>query len=247
MSAMSKTKLIWTVGVLGGVILLGLAWQRGVIRFSPGSWQPQFSLAAITNPVPSLNRPTKIPENFPQEARPVYETNLAQLKDTLGKDPTNITAWLDLAIYYRMVGDNEGAVQIWKYISAKHPDNGVALHNIGEYYFHTVRDYPTAESYYRRAIAVAPEMSANYSDLFEMYQSDYKQEGTAATDIMREGISKVQTASSLSLLLTFGEYQAKKGDTAGARESFNRARDIAKSLGNEALVQEIDAQLASLK
>lgn len=246
---MTKTTQIITAVILALLILaaalFGLARSRGIVTFD--GWKPKFSLAALTNPMPSLDRPITFPADFPESGKDVFNAQVAELKGRLRNNAADVSAWLDLAIHYRMVGDQEGAVEIWKYIAAVQPEDAIALHNLGEYYFHNEKDYSKAEDYFLRSIAIDPKMSANYTDLFDMYFYVYKQDTSAAEDILRQGIVAIDGPGSIDLMIKLGEYYANKGDSKSARTWYTDARTAAQTLKNTALVRELDRRLSLLK
>lgn len=250
MRPMTKRMQIITAVILVLLILIavlvGVAKGRGIVTFD--GWKPKFSLTSLKSPRPSLDRPINFPADFPESGKELFNTNIAKIRAEIENSPSsNTAAWFDLAIYYRMVGDHAGAVEIWEYISALNPSNGVSIHNLGEYYFHTAKDYPKAEKYYLRSIAVAPELVSNYTDLFDMYVYVYKQDTSAAEDILKQGIAIIPSPGNIDLMIKLGEYYANKGDKGNARTWYIDARTAAQALKNAALVREIDRRLSSLR
>ena len=196
---------------------------------------------------PSLDDELSISADLPEDVRALLVASVEKLKSELREDPTKVAAWLDLAIRYKTAGDFDGAVKIWEYLAAQYPTDPVPPHNLGEYYFHTVKNYPKAEQYYRRAIAVAPQFPINYLDLHDMYRYVYKEDTTAAVDILKEALEKVDSTQGIDVLIALAGYYNSKGDTENARVNYTLARDAAKKLGNKALVERLDAELKRLK
>lgn len=227
------------------VVLGGFAYRRGVITMD--GWMPSFHLAALTASQPSLDRDIKFHESMPEDVRTLYEQKVIDAKASLEANPANEEAWRNLAIYYKMGSDYDGAVEIWKYLIAKNPIDGISLHNLGEHYFHNEKKYEKAEDYYRQSIEVMPLLAANYTDLHEMYKYVYKQDTSNAVDVLKEGATAAEVHDAVNMLMTLGFFQKEKGDIAGARESFTLARDNAKGFGNPSLVKTIEAELAALK
>ncbi len=241
------TKMI--IGVILVFIILGalaiVAFSRGIVYFT--GWRPHVSTFALTHPRPSLNRPTAFSSDFTPEARQIFNTNLAKTKAQITANSRDISAWFDLAILYRMVGDYAGAAEIWEYVSALYPADPVSLHNLGEYYFHTVKDYPKAEGYYRRSLAVGPKLEQDYLDLADMYIYVYKQDTTAAADILKEGISKIDPPHNVNLMIRLASYYAEKNDSKNARVYYDQALQVARALGNTALVKQLNQDISRLK
>jgi len=247
---MDTNRNIRSMYIAGGATVLILlagawAWQRGVISTDDGKLR--VSLAAFNNPRPSLDRRVNFPENFDENARALFNQNLEKVKTALRENPNDVSAWFDVAIYYRMVGDYDGAVEIWKYVSTKYPTEGVSLHNLGEHYFHTAKDYTLAEQYYLKSIAVAPHIGQNYLDLFDMYRYVYKQETTAASDILKQGAFKVSAVEGVGFLRMLGLYYQEQGDTANARIYFKQALAGAESQKDTKAAKQIQLLISALK
>ena len=235
------------VGVVAVVAIAALVGPRfGVVRFSSGSIIPSVSFAKLINHMPSLERPVNFPADFSAEAHTLWNNQVAKDTSALKKDPTDVATWLNLAIMYRMVGDYDGAVEIWKYISANYPKEAVSLHNLGEYYFHTAKDYARAEEYYRASITIAPQFAINYTDLYEMYRYVYTAKASAASEALKEGIAHVSAPEAIDLAVTLAGYYRDIGDIADARTYFMQARAGAKAAHNAGLIYQIDQQLTAL-
>jgi len=237
-------KVLVGVGIVIAV-LIGVAFWRGVLYMQGAV--PKFDQSAITNPRPSLSRPITFPSDFTPEAQQEFNQQIAKTKAAIAADPTDISSWYDLAIDYRMVQDYAGAVEIWKYLSVKYPTDGISLHNLGEYYFHTVKDYPTAEGYYLRSLAVQPSLEQDYLDLADMYEYAYKQNTTAAVDILKEGASALGSPHGIDLVLRLGQYYADTHDVKDARATYQIALQAAQALHNQSLIASIQRTLAQLR
>jgi len=216
------------------VIIGGTLWYTGALSFG----EPR---------MPSFERPTTFPVDFTEETKTLFNEDVAALKERIRLNSKDWSAWLDLAIRYRMVNDNDGAVLIWEYLRKSNPEDGVALHNLGGHYFYEEKNYRKAETYYRESIEVAPVLSINYTSLFDMYRYVYKTDTDAAVEILKEGIEKVGEGEALDMRIMLGRYLAEKEDIEGARTYLTEARDAARTLGNTQLVAIIEAELALLK
>ena len=217
------------------LILIGAGlWFTGVFSFNsePG--------------VPSLERPLTFPENFPAEARTAIETNTARLKSDLEADPGNISAWLDLAIQYKAVNDFDGAVEIWKYL-AEAKDNSIAYYNLGNIYHLYLKDFPTSERYYHKAIEMTPSMPLNYVGLHELYRYSYKQDSNLAIETLNEGMENTDERGRVDLYIALAAYHLEKGETSRALLAYTEARALAVELGNTALVNSLDSQIRSIE
>lgn len=235
---------LFVIVALIAAAFMGVAVKRGALTFH--GWPPQFNRAAFLYPQPSINREIVFPAEFTPDARELFNENLAALKADIETGESGIAPWFDLAIYYRMVGDHEGAVEIWEYIAAHYPEDGIALHNLGEYYFHTARDYKKAEEYYNRSIEIEPRISANYTDLYEMYKYVYKQDTDAALGALKKGIENIPDLGAIDLMAMLGREYRERGDTENARTYLTKARDAAQAAGNNSLSSSLAAEISAL-
>ncbi len=196
--------------------------------------------------MPSLDRAFVFPDHIPAEAHAGYLKKHNDTIAALRTNPSSIPDWFNLAIEYRTVGDYEGAVEVYEYVSAANPTEPISVRNLGEYYFHNVKDYVRAEEYYRRSIAIDSTMSVNYSDLHEMYRYATN-EPEKAVQILEEGIKNIERNESIDLIIMGASFYRDQGNVVEARTQYNRARVIASELRNYAVVQMIDQELARLK
>lgn len=195
---------------------------------------------------PSLDRSVEFPADFPEAGKEIWNKNVTALKDRIKADPTDSSAWLDLAIYWRMVGDYEGAALIWQYLEKKTPQDPVPLHNLGNYYHLGKKDYKKAEDYYRRAIEANPSVAISYTSLHELYRYSYKQDTSSAVDVLLEGLDKVQDGSRIDLSMQLGSYFASKNDSQNALKYYTLARDAALELKNRDLAARIESEMSKL-
>ncbi len=226
------------------VVILALGMRGGYVSFTSGSFVPHITVAPTR--MPSLDRPIDIPQDFSPEARAMLQERIEASRRAIEKGDAKIDVWYDLALNYKTVGDYAGAVEIWTYLSTIDPKDGVSLHNIGEYYFHTAKDYPTAEKYYLQSLAVTPKLEQDYMDLFDMY-SVYKTDTTAAVDIMKQGIAELGLPTSIDLMGILGQYYENKGDKPNARMYYTQARDGAAEFHNTQLVAQFNKALQRVK
>jgi len=235
-------KLLWTAIIVAIALILGafLVVQRGASSIENG--KPRFNISLLRNPKPSLDRAVNFPAAFPEQARDVYLRNLATIKDKIRADETNVAAWNDLALYYKMVEDWDGSKQIWGFLVAAYPDEGVPLHNLAEHYFHVEKDYSKAETLYRQAIAAMVNFPSNYTDLYEMYRYGTKDFEKAAA-VLKEGITAVGRSQKIDLLHMLGQFYRDIGNIEEARTYLTEARDRAEELGNSELAAQFDAEI----
>ena len=244
---MQKNSIISTALVVLILLAGALFWafQRGVVFVKDGSLG--FSKSAITNPIPNIVREPVFPEGFPEDAKDSYRKNIDTLADTLEADPLNFASWLDLAIYYRMVNDHEGAVAVWEYLRNLYPQDALSVHNLAEYYFHTAKDYLKAEKYYEESIQKNLTLESNYTDMYEMYRYVYKQDTNAAVEILQRGAQNIGGKTATQFKIMIGRhYRDVLNDKDNARKYLTEARDQAQKAGDRSIANELTREISAL-
>lgn len=240
-----QMKIIYIVGAVAILVFAVGAWafNHGVVSLGAGGLS--FSLDGASQP--SLDRKVNFPPEFSAEAQQIYTERLDAVKAAINSNPSDLEVWFDLAILYRQVNDQKGAVEIWKWIAANYPTEAVSRHNLGEHYFHNEKDYAAAEKWYRDSIEQAPGMAINYTDMYEMYTYVYKQETNAAEDIINEGMEKVSKREKIDFQLLLATRFQENGDTTKALTYFQGALAGAKELKLAPLVTDITKKIANLQ
>lgn len=154
---------------------------------------------------------------------------------------------MNSAIQYKTAGDYDAAREVWEYTSRVFPRNAISPHNLGDLYQHFLTDYAKAEEYYKRAISVDPTQSMNYLALHDLYRYSYRQDTSAAVDILKSGITKVSGNQAIDLYAMLGSYYQDRNDRVNASAYYTKARDAAQKIGDTALVEQLDVTLAELK
>ncbi len=152
-------------------------------------------------PTPSLNRPLTVSSGaiIAPEARTVALEKIKITQALLKKDPTNLSAWIDLGIYQKMGGDYEGAILSWKYVSLVGEKPFVSLGNLGNLYAYFLKDMVNAEKYYNQAIKNAPTQIYLYFQLAEAFRDVSKDTVKARVVVDRGLVANPNNPDLLSL------------------------------------------------
>jgi tetratricopeptide (TPR) repeat protein len=139
---------------------------------------------------PSLSRPYIITAELPEDAKTILRSNVEKIVAELKENPEHFETWFELATHYKIAGDYKGAEEIWQYITVNAPANMhyVAWANLGDLYMNFIKDYPKAEEYYKKAIALKSDEISLYADMYRLYRYLYKTDTSAAADILAEGL-----------------------------------------------------------
>jgi tetratricopeptide (TPR) repeat protein len=219
---------------------MGVAVQQGTL----GGGTESISNILGIKAAPSLTRSVQYARDLAPDVREILEGQIQEQREILTEDVGNYDAWLTLAIRYKQAGDLNKARDVWEYLASIHPEDVVPRHNLGDLYHHFLNDYPKAEMYYKQALQFSPTNSFEYLALHELYRYSYKQDTTAAVDILEEGIKNVSESQPIDLYIALANYYADKGEIAKAIGNYTEARRLAQDAGNTSLVQQLNAEIA---
>jgi len=183
---------------IGGVTIQGEGDMKGV-KIEP---------VAITNnkpavnvPLPDLNKEIKITADMNEDAKRIATTKIQDLSSQLKKDSDNLENWLVLGVYRKMIGDYEGAKEVWEYASVIRPQNSISFNNLGELYAYYLKDNAKAEENYKKAIENDPSAIYIYRNFFDFYRY-FAKDTAKARAILEQGIAaNPSTSSDLKNLL----------------------------------------------
>jgi tetratricopeptide (TPR) repeat protein len=204
----------------------------------------QVPLGEAESGMPDLTRGVHFSGNIPADVRTIIETRTAEIVARLKKDPTQGGDWFNLAIEYHQANDFDGAREVWEFLVGVLPDDTTSYDNLGKLYHFNLKEYPKAESYFKQSIALKPELITPYLELFDLYRYSYKQNTSAAVDIMTEAKNKFPGNTDPYLLLA--GYYRDRGQYASARTEYEAAMDIARTAGDVALMNSIGNELGNL-
>jgi len=156
-------------------------------------------------PQPSLDRPVTVDAEIPENVAQQLRTNISILTTELKKSNMQMNLWMELGNNRKIAGDAEGAQEIWEYITKVAPNHYLAYSNLGDLYMHTFKDYPTAETNFKKSIELKPSHVDGYRNLYMLYHYLYKTDTTADGDILGAGLKANPDHPDLLQLL--GEYQ----------------------------------------
>lgn len=197
-------------------------------------------------PAPDYHKPVAFASSVPQNTRTAVNAALVQVQAALAKDPHDFNSWVSLGTLYKVGGDYPDALAIWNYVSQAWPTNIVTPLDLGDLYANFLHDYAKAEADYKLAIQRAAADTNAYRDLFQLYtQTSYKPSGSAAENVLKQGIAAAPQAVDLHVLLA--RYFVLEGRTADAKAQFDAAISSAQSQGQTSLASQIQAEEAALK
>lgn len=153
---------------------------------------------AIRYPLPDLDRKVDVPASISDEAKKIATAKIAEISGRLKQNSDSLEDWLLLGIYRKMVGDLEGAVEVWEYAGKIRPSNSVSFNNLGDLYGYYLKDPVKAEENFKKAIANGPEQIYIYRNFYEFYHFVVKNDAKAKA-ILEQGIAANPGPASLDL------------------------------------------------
>ena len=177
---------------IGGVIIQGEGDMKGV-KIEPVVITN--NKRAVNVPLPDLNKEIKITADMNEEAKRIATTKIQDLSSQLKKDSDNLENWLVLGVYRKMIGDYEGAKEVWEYASVIRPQNSISFNNLGELYAYYLKDNAKAEENYKKAIVNDPSAIYIYRNFFDFYRY-FAKDTAKARAILEQGIAANPTTSS---------------------------------------------------
>lgn len=140
--------------------------------------------------MPNLDRQISFATNinFEESVKGTLTAKIKGLQSTLKADPTNFPAWIDLGIYYKMIGDLNGAIDIWVYATKLSPTDFVSRGNLGNLYAYNLKDMVMADVYYRQAISKDNSQIYLYVQLAEAYR-DIGNNKSKALEVVNQGLT----------------------------------------------------------
>lgn len=243
---------------IGGVVVLALALLTALWWYVGGSVlkRPEApAVAAVSTknfivldtavPYPEFPRTIEFADSLPAEAQNILQGRIDTLVQQLNQDPHQANVWLDLALQYKTANDLDGAREVWEYLIKAAPQHSVSFYNLGYHYHISDKDFPRSEEYYKKAIEIDSAQEAYYVAFHELYRYSYRQNTTAAVDILKQGLEKVPSSINLRLTLA-GYYRDEKKDKKSAIQYFTQARDLASEANEAELVMSLDKEISTL-
>lgn len=194
---------------------------------------------------PALERSTDFKNTLAPEVKAIMLTRIAENVKELNKDPKNVNEWIMLGVNRKTIGDYKGARDAWEYAKALAPTDLVAWNNLGDLYHFYLKDYVKSEENWKKTIALKPDYVQGYSGLVDLYKYSLKEKLSETPVILKAGITKNPDIIDLQVMLA--HYYQESGQTAEAKDAYNKAIATAERLKNTSLATLLQRELAGVK
>lgn len=145
--------------------------------------------------IPDLDREIKVySPDISEDAQKIAISKIKEAVSFLKKDNKSEDYWLELGRLRNMIGDYEGAKEVWEYISAVSPKSSTSFNNLGELYAYYLKDNAKAEKNYAKAIENDPSAIYIYRNFFDFYRFVAK-DPTKARALLEKGIAANPSSS----------------------------------------------------
>lgn len=153
----------------------------------------------------------------------------------LQKNKTLFNDWVALGNDKKQAGDYYGARDIYIFAGQIRPLNSLSFGNLGDLYMNFLKDYPSAEIAFKRAVAnVGTDDSSYIRNLIELYR--FWGKSNLEKQTILEAISKFPEEYSFLVLMSRWYLQA--GDKTSAIVYMQKALDLDSQ--NQAIQQELE-------
>jgi len=134
------------------------------------SGQGEITTTKTSITAPSLNRVVNVTGQISEEAKTIALAKIEEYKKKIQANPSNSENWIILGIYYKTLGDLEGAKEVWEYAKAIDPKNFIPYNNLGDLYGYFLNDKVKAEANFKKALELAPDQAFLYRSVADFYR-----------------------------------------------------------------------------
>lgn len=211
----------------------------GVAAEGEGTAVTKIIPIADTITSPNYAKSLTFSSNVSASLRTALNAQLAANTAAINKDKYDFNAWMSVGNVRHMAGDEQGAKEVWEYVSKIWPDNVASFNNLGDLYANYLKDYAKAEANFLTAIVNKPGDTNPYRNLFTLYY-DAGYNKSKAEAILKKAIAAVPKAVDMQVLLA--RYYRDTGRTAEAKTQYDLAIANAKSQGQTSLATSIQTE-----
>jgi len=193
---------------------------------------------------PSLEREIPATPDLDAQGRTVVVSRINDTVTALKKDPKAYASWVELGQLRLIVKDYEGAREAWNFAAVLGPHTVTPFHNLGDLHMNYLKDYPTAEENFKKAMANDIKNPMHYRSLFDLYLL-WKPNSSEPVSILKTGIEKFPDALDLHVLLA--RHYRDTGKIPEARAAYDAAIFVATKAGNAEASAQLKAERGAVK
>ncbi len=177
-------------------------------------------------------------EGLPQETIDKLFKEFTVYKDQVMASPDKFVfdSLMSMAMTKYVLGDYQGAEEIWLYVAANRPKSSPPFYNLGNLYADIFKDYSKAEIFYQKAIENDPKEISYYRNFFELYAYKYVEKKELAEQVLLDALN--QDPKNVDIINLLGAYYQEKGEKNKAIEYFTKSLKI--DPNNETIRRELN-------
>ena len=235
-SATTTTKLVNATSSTGSAV-------GSIVTSGDGSYTVKLIPEKTAAKAPDYTKPLVFSASITPAVKTVLQSQFTTTVAGLNKDKYDFNMWVNLGSVRHMAGDEQGAKEIWEYVSLVWPSNAASFNSLGDLYANFLKDYAKAESNYLIAIKNKPADTNPYKNLFTLYyNAGYNK--NKAEGILKQGIAAVPKAVDMQVLLA--RYYRDNGRTVEAKAEYSLAISNAQSQGQTDLATTLQTELSTI-
>lgn len=118
---------------------------------------------------PNLNVPINFSGDINDETKQLLISKIEETKSKIVTNPSSLSLWLDLGMYFKIAGDFNNAKIYWEHLLKLSPNDVTTLSNLADLYAFYLKDSKIAITYYKKAIENSPKSAELYVKLADVY------------------------------------------------------------------------------
>lgn len=172
---------------------------------------------SATDPFADLAIPSKLQDDEPVKKRVQAEIDGA--KAMYKKDPKGWNTWIAIGNVRSLVEDYRGAISAYQKSIDIQPNNVLGYRNIAVAYKYNLRDFASAEPFFRLAINNNPQEADLYIELAQLLDKQLKLPDKAEAAYI-EGLKATQNYP--DIMVALAEFYKNYGQTAKYKETVKK-------------------------
>ena len=121
-----------------------------------------------------FNPNSEVTKSFTDQQKEQLLADIKKYGEMVKRQPEYATAWLQVGLLKKVIGDYVGAGDAWNYVALIRPNEEVAFRNLADLYWRYLSDYQKAEYNFKKAISIKPDDISAYINFSEFYASSGK-------------------------------------------------------------------------
>ncbi len=145
---------------------------------------------------PDLNVSINFDKNINEETQSFLKSKIDDTRVKLANDPSLLSLWAELGMYYKIAGDYTNAKIYWQYVLSLSPQDITVLSNLADLNAFYLKDVQLAISLYRKAITASPKSPELYIKLADVYITVLS-DSPKAKEVLQDGLKVLPSDKAL--------------------------------------------------